>query len=242
MTKKDDEKALAAVNSNPASIGMGSHRATLKVLWQEEDLNLFKEELSDHFEQERSKTGTISKEMVRKGEKALDHMLEYHSLLKHMHEIERFQIEEIDQLKEMVIESVGKVGVLSGIRKTLEGEVAVLRGELKTAQEGNSDRKNILETRDNQLLDAGEKSKEAKAKFEEKKLEQAAAKDEVMAGINGETAEIQESNTKMATAVGKAEASTKQLKVALNECSDTLKDVTETEYEKGHRAVVEEAK
>ena len=127
MTKKDDLKALAAVNAAPSSIGMGSHRATLKVLWQKEDLNLFKEELSDHFEQERSKTGTISSEMVRKGEKALDQMLEYHSLLEHMHEIERYQIEEIDQLKEMVIESVGKVGVLSGIRKTLEGEVAVLQ-------------------------------------------------------------------------------------------------------------------
>ena len=289
MTKKDDLKALAAVNAAPSSIGTGSHRATLKVLWQKEDLNLFKEELSDHFEQERSKTGTISSEMVRKGEKALDQMLEYHSLLEHMHEIERYQIEEIDQLKEMVIESVGKVGVLSGIRKTLEGEVAVLQkfdgicfffwfffgclggfrifrfffifsdifrifselfqkfhhflfpwGELRTAQDGNSERKNLLETRDNQLLEAGEKSKEAKEKFEEKKLEQAAAKDEVMAEITVQTSEIQESNTKMATAVGKAESSTKQLKMALNECSDTLKDVTETEYEKGHRAVVEE--
>ena len=118
-------------NNQPCSIGMGSHRATLKVLWQDEDLELFKEELSGHFEQQRTKSGTISKEMIRKGEKALQHMLEYHSLLKHMHEIEIFQIEEIDQLKEKVVESKGKVDVLSGIRTTLEAEVADLHFDRK---------------------------------------------------------------------------------------------------------------
>jgi len=226
-------------HNQPSSIGMGSHRATLKVLWQDEDLNLFTDELSGHFEHERSKHGTISKDMIRKGEKALEHMLEYHSLLKHMHEIEIFQIEEIDQLKEKVVESKGKVDVLSGIRTTLEAEVADLRGQLKEAQEGNAKRKAILETRDNQLMAAGEASKEAKAKFEDKMKEEAAAKDEIMVGINAETGEIQESNKKMSTAVNKAEQSTKQLKVALNECSDTLKDVTETEYEKGHKNVTQ---
>lgn len=225
------------MTNKPQGVGEGQHRSTFQVLWQDEDLELFKEELEEHFEQQRSKSGTISKAMVRKGEKALERMLEHHDQLKHMHDIEIFQIEEIDQLKEKLVESQGKVEVLTGIRKTLEDEVAVLRGELKEAQEGNAKRKAILETRDNQLLDAGTKAKEAKKKYEEIMKEEAAKKDEVMANINTEMSEIQESNKKMATAVSKAESSTKQLKVALNECSETLKDVTESEYEKGHRAV-----
>ena len=136
MGNKDkilDPKLAAKVDARlnqPVSIGMGSHRATLKVLWQQEDLDLFKEELTEHFEQQRSKSGTISKEMVRKGEKALEHMCEYHDLLRHMHEIERFQIEEIDQLKEKLVESKGKVDVLADIRKKLEGEVADLQGRI----------------------------------------------------------------------------------------------------------------
>ena len=104
------------------------HGKYLRILWDDHDIKLFNEELSEYFDDQRSNGyPEVGREFVRKGNKALVEMTKYHYELVHMMEIEMFQIEEIDKLKEMVCESSEKVGVKVGIRKNLESIVADLR-------------------------------------------------------------------------------------------------------------------
>ena len=81
------------------------HGKYLRILWDDHDIKLFNEELSEYFDDQRSNGyPEVGREFVRKGKKALEEMTKYHYELVHMMEIEMFQIEEIDKLKEKVCE------------------------------------------------------------------------------------------------------------------------------------------
>lgn len=78
-------------------------------------------------------------------------MVEHHYELKHMHDIERRQIEEIDKLREKFKDSENKTKHLTNIRKALEDCITELRTELAASQKESADRKATVELRDKQL-------------------------------------------------------------------------------------------
>ena len=111
------------------------HGKYLRILWDDKDIKLFNEELTEFYEsQSENNYSELSEDFVRKGEKALSEMNKYHYDLVHMMQIETFQIEEIDKLKEMIADSSEKVKEKMDIRKNLEAIVADLRAQLKEAQ------------------------------------------------------------------------------------------------------------
>jgi len=196
-----------------------------KVLWQDKDLNLFKEDLTELLENAKAdKEELISKKLCDQADLTLKRMVEHHFELKHMHDVERHQIDEIDKLREKCKESQEKVKVLSDIRKTLESEIADLRGQLKFSQDESAGRKKCCEERDETLAVAAERKKNENNVFQEKLKEQDAAKDEEIKEIQEQINELKEQNNKMGAAVKAAESGTMALKEALNMCQDTLKD------------------
>lgn len=203
------------------------HGKYLRILWDDHDIKLFNEELSEYFDDQRSNGyPEVGREFVRKGKKALEEMTKYHYELVHMMEIEMFQIEEIDKLKEMVCESSEKVGVKVGIRKNLESIVADLRYQLKNAQEENSGRKDVLESRDTELQGANDGSKEKKLVYLNLMKEALEAKSEVAKEVLDEIEKIAVDNSRMQKAVDTASKTTKELKEALDRTSQVLKDTT----------------
>merc|ERR1712179_303989 len=95
--------------------------------------------------------GSISRKLIDKSGVALDRMVGHHYELKHMHDIERRQIEEIDKLREKFKDSENKTKHLCNIRKALEDTIAELRKELKFSQEESAGRKKAIEQKDSQL-------------------------------------------------------------------------------------------
>merc|ERR1711941_260420 len=110
-----------------------------------------------------------------------------------------------------------KVKVLADIRKTLEGEIADLRGQLQFSQDESASRKCCIEERDECLAVADQRKKDEKGVYEGKLKEMNDVKDQ-------EIKELKEQNDKMSAAVQSAERGTNALKEALNMCQDTLKD------------------
>merc|ERR1712179_632929 len=103
--------------------------------------------------------GSISRKLIDKSGVALDRMVAHHYELKHMHDIERRQIEEIDKLREKYKDSENKTKHLTNIRKALEDTITELRSELKNSQEESAGRKKTIELRDTQLDSAKSNAK-----------------------------------------------------------------------------------
>ena len=74
-------------------------------------------------------------------------MVEHHYELRHMHDIERRQIEEIDKLREKFKDSENKTKHLTNIRKALEDTIAELEKELAASRKQSADRKSTIELR-----------------------------------------------------------------------------------------------
>ena len=74
-------------------------------------------------------------------------MVEHHYELRHMHDIERRQIEEIDKLREKFKDSENKTKHLTNIRKALEDTIAELEKELAASRKQSADRKATIELR-----------------------------------------------------------------------------------------------
>ena len=72
-----------------------------KNLWPDLELQSFKDDLMDMVEDERlmCSGASVGRQICNKTATALGKMVELHYELKHMHDIERRQIEEIDKLQ-----------------------------------------------------------------------------------------------------------------------------------------------
>lgn len=196
-----------------------------KVLWQDKDLNLFKEDLVELLGTAKAdKEELISKKLIEQTTLTLERMVEHHFELKHMHDVERHQIDEIDKLREKCKDSQEKVKVLADIRKTLEGEIADLRGQLQFSQDESASRKCCIEERDECLAVADQRKKDEKGVYEGKLKDMNDVKDAEIKELQDEINELKEQNDKMSAAVNSAERGTNALKEALNMCQDTLKD------------------
>lgn len=199
----------------------------MSVLWPDQELQLFKEDLDNMIEDEKLMVSgsSVSRQLIDRSSTALYRMVEHHYELKHMHDIERRQIEEIDKLREKFKDSENKTKHLQNIRKALEDTIAELRSELAASQNESASRKATIETRDRQL-DNAKCNSVADKKIAEQQLKKAeAAKDEQIKKLNENIAELKVNNEKMSKAVQAAEKGTNALKNALNTCQETLTDV-----------------
>merc|ERR1712110_1160214 len=77
---------------------------------------------------------------------ALSKMVELHYELKHMHDIERRQIEEIDKLRERFKDSENKLHHLGEIQTALEMTIVELKSELADTRKQSANRQSTIET------------------------------------------------------------------------------------------------
>lgn len=204
------------------------HGKYLRILWDNKDIQLFDEELTEYFEDQRENGyPELGREFIRKAEKAKEEMMKYHYELVHMMDIEKYQIEEIDKLKEMIADSKEKVTEKLEIRRNLEAIVADLRSQLKDSQNENAGRKELLEKRDNQLQQAQEGSREKNATYKKLLEEALESKNDVCKNIMAEIDDIGSDNSRMQKAVQNADRTTKELKQALDKTSQVLKESSE---------------
>merc|ERR1712173_305981 len=97
----------------------------------------------------------------------------YEGKLKEMNDCKDAEIkelqDEIDKLREKCKDSQEKVKVLADIRKTLEAEIADLRGQLQFSQDESAGRKKCCEERDETLAVAAKRKKNENKFFKKKK-------------------------------------------------------------------------
>jgi len=199
----------------------------MSLLWPDQELQLFKEDLDNMIEDERLMVSgsSVSRRLIDQSSVALYRMVEHHYELKHMHDIERRQIEEIDKLREKFKDSENKTKHLQNIRKALEDTIAELRSELAFSQNESATRKATIETRDKQL-DNAKCNAQADRKIADMNLKKAEdAKNLEIKNLNEKIADMKAQNDKMSKAVAAAEKGTNALKNALNTCQETLTDV-----------------
>jgi len=198
---------------------------SLKLLWSEDDMNLFMEEVTEMLEEEfDASTPSVNRKFIRKSQEAIRGMQKNHNLMRSMLSIETQQLSEIDNLDADCVVSEGKVKVCKEKRKELEKIIDGLTIELAEAQLVNTDKKKALENRDNQMEQAKSVSVEMKAVFQEKMNEALKEKERAMNEVKGSIADVQMDNKSKLTAIDTANKGANALKGALNMCSDGLKD------------------
>lgn len=201
------------------------YRQSLKLLWSEEDMNLFMEEVTEMLEEEfDASTPSVNRKFIKKSQEAIRGMHKNHDLMRYMLSIETQQLSDIDNLDKDCVVSEAAVKVAQDKRKELEKIIDGLTIELAEAQIVNTDKKKALESRDNQMEQAKSMSVEMKGVFQEKMnealIEKEAAKNEVKICI----ADVQMDNKAKLGAIDTANKGADALKGALNMCSDGLKD------------------
>ena len=197
------------------------------ILWKDEDLALFEEELTNLLDDERSlpkDKATVTRKLVDKSSTALRRMVNHHHELKHMHDIERRQIDEIDHLREKWKESQNKTDHLQGVRKELEACIADLRAKLAFSRNESAERQAVIDVRDKQMEEARANAKTDKQAAVERVKELEAKKDVEIGKLNEEIGDLKATYDKMASAVSAAEKGTAALKNALNVCQETLQE------------------
>lgn len=201
-------------------------RATTK-LWNDINLQAFNEELGNMLEDERLMVSgaSVSRRMLDRSFTALTRMVEHHYELRHMHDIERRQIEEIDKIRERFKDSENKQKHLTNIKKALEETIDELTKELAFKRKESSDRQSTVELRVKQT-DSQKSNMETDKKIAEMKLKTLTEKkDDEMKQVLEDISTMKVANAKMKAACEAAEKGTLALKNALAVCQDTLEGV-----------------
>jgi len=199
-------------------------RATL---WHDHDLQTFNEDLWNILEDEKLMVSgsSCSRRMIDHSSTALNRMVEHHYELKHMMDIERRQIEEIDKLRERYKDSENKTKHLTNIRKALEDTIAELKSELAASRKQSADRKSTIELRVKQT-DSQKCNMQADVKIADAKFKQLTDKKDVeMKAVLEQISKQKEVNAKLKVATEAAQKGTQALKDALNMCQETLTNV-----------------
>jgi len=198
---------------------------SLKLLWSEDDMALFMEEITEMLEEEfDAKTPSVNRKFLKKSQEAIRGMEKNHNLMRYMLSIETQQLSDIDNLDKDCVVSEGKVKIMKDKRKDLEKIIDGLTIELAAAQLVNTVKKKALEARDNQMDQAKSMSVEMKSVFQGKMEEALKVKEGEMTEVKVGIAEVQMDNKSKLTAIDTANKGANALKGALNMCSDGLKD------------------
>ena len=146
-------------------------------------------------------------------------MVEHHYELKHMMDIERRQIEEIDKLREKFKDSENKTKHLTNIRKALEDTIEELKSELAFSRKQSADRKSTIELRVKQT-DSMKGNMQADVKIADlKKKGLDEKKDVEIKKVLQEIEKQKAENAKLKVACDAAQKGTNALREALNMCT-----------------------
>jgi len=196
-------------------------------LWVDIDLQHWNEEFANMLEDERLMVSgaSVGRRMLDRSSTALTRMVEHHYELRHMHDIERRQIEEIDKLREKFKDSENKQKHLTNIRKALEETIDCLTKELAASRKQSADRQSTIELRIKQT-DSAKCNAQADQKIADAKLKALTdKKDAEMKKVLEDIESYKENNAKLKKACEAAEKGTQALKSALASCQDTLQTV-----------------
>ena len=199
------------------------YKQSLKLLWSEEDMDLFIDDFNEMIDNEIEKfKPCVDRQFLRKSQEAVSGMKKHHNLMNYMLKIENDQLDEMDELEKDCLASEAKVKIAQEKRRELEKIIDGLTLELAEAQLVNRDKKRVLETRDNQMEQANQSSKDMKITYQEKLKEALNQKEEVMNEVKSEIADVQSANKTKLQAIELANKGQIALKSALNQCSEGL--------------------
>jgi len=198
-----------------------------KNLWPDLELQAFKDELMDMVEDERlmCSGASVGRQICNKTATALSKMVELHYELKHMHDIERRQIEEIDKLRERFKDSENKLHHLGEIQTALEMTIVELKSELADTRKQSANRQSTIDYRDRQLVTAADNAKVDQKIFNQKLKEQNDVKDKEIANLNSNLDKTKTENQALTVTCEKAEKGAQVLKDCITKCADSLLNI-----------------
>merc|ERR1739848_168102 len=204
-----------------------------KNLWPDLELQSFKDDRIDMIEDERlmCSGASVGRIICNKTATALSKMGELHYELKHMHDIERRQIEEIDKLRERFKDSENKLHHLGEIQTALEMTIVELKSELHDTRKQSADRKSTIELRDKQLVSAADNAKVDQKIFNEKLAGQNKQKDEEIKKLEENLTKTKAENEALTKTVAQAEHGATVLKDCITKCADSLLNIGSNEAE-----------
>lgn len=204
-----------------------SQATIYKNLWPDMQLQSFKDVMMDLIEDERlmCSGGSIGRVLCNKTGTALSKMVELHYELKHMHDIERRQIEEIDKLRERFKDSENKLHHLGEIQVALEMTIVELKSELADTRKQSADRKFTTEQRDKQLVSASDNAKIDREIFNDKLKAQEESKNVEIKNLKASLNQVQSDNVGLTAKVEKAEQGAGVLKDCITKCADSLLNI-----------------
>jgi len=198
-----------------------------KNLWPDLELQAFKDDLMDMVEDERlmCSGASVGRQICNKTATALGKMVELHYELKHMHDIERRQIEEIDKLRERFKDSENKLHHLGEIQTALEMTIVELKSELKDTLKQSATRQTTIDFRNKQLITAADNAKYDQKIFNSNLKEQNDAKDKEIQALNSTLDKTKSDNASLTVTCEKAEKGAQMLKECITKCADSLLNI-----------------
>lgn len=203
-----------------------SEKTLYKNLWPDFQVQDFKDDLGDRITDEKLMVGgsTDERRLLNHAATSLAKMVELHYELKHMHDIERRQVEEIDRAREKFKDSENKLHHLGQIREALELTIVELKKELNDSRNESSNRMGIMKLRANQIANEETNFKNLQNQFG-KQLQEAEKKREEDVEKTKEVLEqTRKVNEVMKAKVAGAERGAAALKTVITKCADSLQD------------------
>merc|ERR1711981_555494 len=197
-----------------------SEATIYKNLWPDFQLQDFKEEHGDRITDEKLMVGgsTNERQLLNMATTSLAKMVELHYELKHMHDIERRQVEEIDRARERFKDSENKLHHLTQIREALELSIVELKKELNDSRNESANRLSTMKVRASQIQNEEQSFKNFQSSLQQQFNEAEKKRD---AEIEA-TKQVLEQTIK--TKVAGAERGAAALKNVITKCADSLQD------------------
>merc|ERR1719229_974471 len=155
---------------------------------------------------------------------SLAKMVEFHYELKHMYDIERRQIEDIDSGRERFKDSENKLHHLGQIGEALELTIVELKKELAASRQESSRRQDMMNGKARQIASAEDDFKVIQQINNKKMAEAAKKKDEELAAVKELLEKTKEENRIMKAKVAGAERGATALKEVIGKCASSLQE------------------
>merc|ERR1719192_67826 len=162
---------------------------------------------------------TQERRLLNMSATSLAKMVELHYELKHMHDIERRQVEEIDRGRERFKDSENKLHHLGQIREALELTIVELKKELADSRQESSRRQDMMNGKARQIVMAEDDFKVVQQVNNKKMAEAAKKKDEEIEAVKALFEKTKEENRIMLAKVAGAERGAAALKEVIGKCA-----------------------